>query len=142
MDLDQIALDIARTETFKQLVISINTEGLPTSQLFELGEDSTGKLLSSIGGEYSPFTVEEKKRKRQPTDRITLKDTGDFYRTFKVIPFKGGFRIEADTIKDGEDLQDSWGDDIVGISPNNLEIIVNFYKDAILEAVRNRIKAA
>lgn len=142
MDLDQMALDIARTNTFKQLVISLNTEGMPTSQLFELGEDATGKLLSSIGGPYSPFTVEEKKRKGQPTDRVTLKDTGDFYRTFKVIPFKGGFRIEADTIKDGEDLEDSWGDEIIGISPQNLEIIINFYRDAIKEKVRQRIKAA
>ena len=68
MDLDQIALDIARTETFKKLVISINTEGVPTSQLFELGEDATGRTLESIGGEYSPFTVEVKKSNKKWPD--------------------------------------------------------------------------
>ena len=93
LDVDQIALEIARTETFKKLVISLNTEGLPTSQLFELGEDSEGKKLSSIGGNYSPFTVKE--GNKRSSSLIDLKDTGDFYRSFNVIPFKGGFRIEA-----------------------------------------------
>jgi hypothetical protein len=141
-DVDQLALEISRTPTFKKLVISLNTEGLPTSQLFELGQDAQGRTLESIGGEYSPFTVEVKRRKGQPTDRITLKDTGDFYRTFDVIPFKGGFRIEADTIKDGQDLQDSWGKEIVGIDQRNLLIIIEFYKNAIQEKVKSSIKAA
>jgi hypothetical protein len=142
LDLDQLAFDIARTDTFKKLVISLNTEGTPTSQLFELGEDSEGTKLSQIGGDYSPFTVQEKQRKGQPTDRITLKDTGEFYRSFVVIPFKGGFRIEADTIKDDTDLEKEWGQNIIGLSPENIEIIVNFYKDAIQEKVNQRIKAA
>ena len=142
LDLDQLAFDIARTDTFKKLVISLNTEGTPTSQLFELGEDSEGTKLSQIGGDYSPFTVQEKQRKGQPTDRITLKDTGEFYRSFVVIPFKGGFRIEADTIKDDTDLEKEWGQNIIGLSPENIEIIVNFYKDAIQEKVNQRIEAA
>ena len=142
LDLDQIALDIARTDTFKKLVISLNTEGTPTSQLFELGEDSTGKKLSQIGGDYSPFTVQEKQRKGQPTDRITLKDTGDFYRTFDVIPFKGGFRIEADPQKEENNLEEEWGANIIGLNQQNIEIIVNFYRNVINEKVKQRIKAA
>lgn len=142
LDVDEIALDIARTPTFKRLVISLNTEGLPTSQLFELGEDATGKTLESIGGEYSPFTVSVKQSKNQPTDRVTLKDTGAFYRSFVVKPFKGGFLIEADTIKDGQDLQDSWGNEIVGISPDNLQIIVELYRKAIIKQLKNNVNAA
>lgn len=128
LDLDQIALDIAKTPAFKELVIKLNTEGLPTSQLFEKGEDSTGISLESIGGEYAPFTIEEKKRKGQPTNRVTLKDTGDFYMTFNVIPFKGGFIIDANTIKDGENLEDDWGRNIIGLQPENLQIVIDFYK--------------
>ena len=50
LDVDQIALEIARTETFKKLVISLNTEGLPTSQLFELGEDSEADIKEEEEG--------------------------------------------------------------------------------------------
>lgn len=141
-DIDELALELAQTQQFKTLVIKLNTEGLPTSQLFILGEDSTGKKLDLIGGEYSPFTVEEKKKKGQPTDRITLKDTGDFYATFKVIPFKGGFRIEANTIKDGDDLEKDWGNEIIGLNDGNLKIIIDLYKEFILDKVKTAINAA
>jgi hypothetical protein len=142
LDVDEIALDISRTSTFKKLVITLNTEGLPTSQLFELGEDSQGRRLDDIGGGYTLFTIYEKLKFNQPIDRVTLKDTGEFYRTFDVIPFKGGFNIVADTLKDGEDLEDRWGDEIVGLNENNTNIIVEFYKERILEQVRRNIKEA
>jgi len=142
LNVDEIALDISRTSTFKKLVITLNTEGLPTSQLFELGEDSEGKTLESIGGGYSPFTIQEKSRKNQPTDRVTLKDTGEFYRTFDVRPFRGGFTIVADTLKDGQDLENRWGDDIVGLNEDNTNLIIEFYKDRIIEQVRRNIKGS
>ncbi len=145
LDIDQIAFDIAKTNEFKKLVIRLNTEGEPTSQLFELGEDSTGKRLSQIGGDYSPFTIQkaqEEGRPKKASDLINLKDTGAFYQSFSVTPFKGGFKIEADTQIHGEDLQDSWGKNIVGLSDDNLQIVIEFYKQVINEAVRNQIKAA
>mgnify|MGYP003627929194 CR=1 FL=1 len=140
LDVDQIALEIARTTEHKKLVISLNTEGLPTSQLFELGEDSEGLKLDDIGGGYTLFTIYEKLKFDQPVDRVTLKDTGAFYRTFDVRPFKGGFTIEADTFKDGDNLEDSWGKDIVGLNDDNLNILIEFYKERILEKVRSNIR--
>jgi hypothetical protein len=137
LDVDQIAFDIAQTNNFKRLVIQLNTEGKPTSQLFELGEDSEGRDL----GEYSPFTKELKKLKGQRIDHITLKDTGDFYASFIVRPFKGGFTIDADPIKDDTNLFREYGEDILGLNDDNLQIIINFYKDAILESLE-QIKAA
>jgi len=142
LDIDSIVLDITRTPEFKTLVIKLNTEGLPTSQLFLKGQDSTGKDLDKIGGEYSPFTVEEKKRKGQPTDRVTLKDTGDFYMSFEVIPFKGGFIIEADTTKDGKSLEDDWGENIIGLQDENVQLVIEFYKQAIQSRINNRLKVA
>lgn len=142
LDVDEIAFEIAKTNEFKTLVVKLNTEGLPTSQLFELGEDSRGRTLESIGGGYSPFTIEEKQNKGQPTDRVTLKDTGDFYLTFRVIPFKGGFVIEADPIKDDTNLFEEWGDDIIGLNEENLQIIIDLYKEKLLESINNVLSAA
>lgn len=142
LDIDRIALEITSTLEFKTLVIKLNTEGLPTSQLFIRGEDSTGKRLDEIGGEYSPFTIQEKNKKRQPTNRVTLKDTGDFYMTFDVIPFKGGFIIEADTIKDGRNLEDDWGDDIIGLNDENIQLVLEFYKRAIQFKLNTVLNAA
>ena len=65
-----------------RLVISLNTEGEPTSQLYELGEDSLGKALQGKtilkGGEYTPFTKSIKQEKGQRFDNPTLKDSGAF----------------------------------------------------------------
>jgi len=153
LNIDAIALEITRNNLFKTLVISLNTEGSPTSQLYELGEDSFGKKLSgktiAIGGEYTPFTKQLKQEKGQPTDRITLKDTGDFYMSFQVIPFSGGFTIEADGFKKGleggagnTDLFEEFGNDILGLNQQNLQIIIEFYKNAIQEKVRQKLRVA
>ena len=153
LDLDTIALQITRNNLFKTLVIKLNTEGLPTSQLYEKGEDSFGKKLSgksiAIDGEYTPFTKQLKQEKGQPTDRITLKDTGEFYLTFEVIPFKGGFEIYADGFKKGvaggegnNDLFEEFGEDILGLNQENLQIIIEFYKNAIQEKVRQKLRVA
>ena len=142
LDIDNIVLEITKTSRFKRLVIQLNTEGLPTSQLYGLGEDSTGARLDEIGGEYKPFTIQEKNRKGQPTDRVTLKDTGEFYMSFDVIPFKGGFTIEANTIKDGQDLESRWGGDIIGLNEENTNIVLEFYKSAIQTQLNMVLNAA
>lgn len=137
-NLDDLAFEIARTKEFQTLVIRLNTE----DQLFKEGEDSKGKSLKSIGGGYSPFTIEIKKSKGQPTDRVTLKDTGAFYQSFDVIPYKGGFRIDADPIKDETNLFKEWGEDIVGLNPENLQIVIELYKNKLLERVNTLLNAA
>ena len=86
---------ISSTVEFKTLVIDLNTK----EQLFE-GVNSKGEELENIRGfGYAQRTIEIKKEKGLPYDRITLFDTGDFYDTFKVIPFLGGFEIDANPIK-------------------------------------------
>ncbi len=138
LNVDDLAFEIAKQDTLQDLVIELNTE----KQLFDKGEDSAGRTLESIGGAYSPFTIRVKEAKGQPTNRVTLLDTGEFYASFVVKPFKGGFTIDADPNKDDTNLFDEWGDDIVGLNQENLQIVINFFKDAILREINNRIKAA
>jgi hypothetical protein len=138
LDVDEIAFQIAQQQPLQDLVIELNTE----SQLFDKGEDSTGRTLESIGGSYSPFTVKVKQAKGQPTNRVTLFDTGDFYASFVVKPYRGGFEIDANPQKDDTNLFDEWGEEIVGLNEENLQIIINFFKDAVLEQVNRNLRAA
>lgn len=142
LDLDIIAQEIARKPVFQKLVISLNTEGLPTSQLYELGQDSKGRTLESLGGGYTPFTKEIKQSKGQPIDRVTLKDTGDFYMSFGVTPYLGGFVIDADPQKDDNNLFERWGIDIIGLDDTNLQIIIEFYRNAIQEKIQTNLRRA
>ena len=128
LDADKMAFDLAKTGNFQDLVIELNTE----KQLYEKGEDSTGKRLSDIGGDYSPVTMEISKVKGRPKKSesdINLYDEGDFYNSWFVTPYLGGFEIDADPIKEETNLFKEWGIDIVGLNEENLQRIKDEYQD-------------
>lgn len=138
LDVDQIAFEIAKQKPLQDLVIELNTE----KQLFDKGENAMGRTLESIGGSYSPYTVQIKQAKGQPTNRVTLFDTGEFYASFVVKPFKGGFIIDANPEKDDTNLFEEWGEDVVGLNQENLQTVINFFRDAILEKINRSLRAA
>lgn len=143
LDIDVIANEITKERVFQQLVIRLNTEGEATSQLYK-GVDSNDKRLADIGGGYSPFTIEKAKEKGQPkkgVDIVDLKDTGAFYLSFSISPYMGGFIIDADAEKDTNNLFSDWGVDILGLNEQNLQIVIDFYRNAIQQKLNERIKA-
>lgn len=80
-------------------------------QMFS-GQKSDG---SDITPQYHPLTIQEKQRKGQPTDRVTLRDTGAFYRGIQI-------RISGDTVHhDSTDvkttgLEKKYGEKIFGLN--------------------------
>lgn len=135
LDVDKMAFLLARTGNFQDLVVKLNTE----DQLFKKNEDSTGTKLSEIGGDYSPVTLEIARKKGRPKKSesdINLRDTGDFYNSFFVRVFRGGFEINANTIKDDDNLIERWGKDIIGLNEENLEKIKNEYKKFFQEEIK------
>lgn len=113
------------------MIIGLNTKG----QL-EKGINSKGESLASVGGGYSPITIDIKRAKGQPVDRVTLKDTGDFYDTFNVQVREGEIVITANTIKDDDDLIDRWGSDIIGLTDENLDKLIIFAKGLYIDYLR------
>lgn len=127
---------------FTDLIIRLNTEGEQTSQLI-YGVDSKGKQLDEIGGEYSPYTVMLKKEKGQITDHVTLKDTGEFYRSFKTYWDKSEIVITADTIKEGGDnLITRWGQDIIGLDEQNIGVLREYAKQKLPVIIKNKLRSA
>ena len=69
--MDKITIDVIKDNS--KLILDENR-----SQLFD-GLDKEGKeIVNEQGGKYSPTTVRIKQEKGQPTDRVTLRDTGDW----------------------------------------------------------------
>ena len=147
IDLDRknVTKEILSQKEIQIFIIQLNTEGQETSQLFELGIDSTGKTLKSIGGTdltssgYTPFTIEIKKSKGQRTSNITLKDSGDFYKSFKVVVLEDGFRIVADPNKEDTNLFEEWGTNIVGLTDENIGILRSRLKEEVFAIIRRQI---
>lgn len=132
-DVTKTLVKILNDKKIQKLITDLNTK----VQLFDQGEDAEGKKLASVGGGYAPSTVKIKKIKRQPTNRVTLKDTGDFYDSFSVkVESNANFTINADTAKGSYDLTERWGDDLVGLQDENVKIVMElleqeFYKEIL-----------
>lgn len=135
LDEGKILKNIYAEPKVEQFIVSLNTEGQKTSQLYELGQDADGQSL----GNYSPFTIQMKLNGfgDRRIDHITLKDTGEFYETFEVIPKKDGFVIKANPLKDGDDLTEQFGEDIIGLNDNNKEILSEFLAPFLQEKIRS-----
>ena len=135
LDLNDIFLSMWRRNDVQDYIIELNTEGEKTSQLFELGVDSQGNRL----GDYSGFTKNIKASKGQRIDHITLKDTGEFYKSFKVTPNKKGFRISANPNKEDNNLFDDFGIDIVGLTKENVKLLLDFIEPMFSKEFEKRL---
>ncbi len=133
----QLWIKAANTDQVRKLVVKLNTE----FQLGRFNTDAEGIKLSDIGGDYSPVTLVLSQKKGRPklgADRINLRDTGRFWESFFVNITSKGIEITADTIKDGEDLRDDWGPNIIGLTDESLDIV----SKKILENYRNEVRKA
>ena len=95
-------------------IIDMNAQ----EQLFESGENSLGVSIASYAP-YSPITIEIKKMKGQPTNRVTLRDEGDFESSFYLVISDNQFEIKASDWKT-EELVKKYGSSILGLTKENI----------------------
>ena len=81
------------------------------SQLYDSGERRDGTKITPA---YAPETVAIKKKKGQPTNRVTLRDTFDWQASFWVQFYPDGCEINASDWK-AERLTQKYGDEILGL---------------------------
>ena len=127
LDVDAIIENVLRDAEFQRFIIDLNTE----EQLFEKGIDSLGASL----GEYTDFTKAVKQVKGQRLDHITLEDTGEFYKSFAIKVQNGGFLIVADGQKDDTNLLQEYGKEILGLTDENFQIVIDAIKDKLIPVI-------
>ena len=140
--------DTFDNEPMKNFIIALNTDDPKTGQLFSLGIDSRGVSLKDIGGNpltpsgYAPSTIEGrpgifegKRQKGQRFDHITLKDTGGFYRSFKVTVSGDTITLDANPNKNGSNLFNDWGENIIVLTDENSQRIIDFAKTLLPKAI-------
>jgi len=132
--------EIFQDKTIQDEIVRLNT----IDQLFEKGENSLGVRLENIGGEYSYVTILRKNQLGQPFDHITLKDNGDFYKSFEVIANTGDtyVTIKTNPFKEGKNILDRWGADVVGLNTENTQWLRNEIRTQIISKVKILVLAA
>ena len=103
------------------------------SQLYDSGERRDGKRITP---EYAPETVAIKKKKGQPTNRVTLRDTFAWQASFWVQYYPDGFEIKASDWKT-ERLTQKYGDEILGLQDEMVKYLcANFYLPHLIEELK------
>ena len=99
-------------------------------QLFEQGINEDNEVI----GTYSLRTQMEFNPEKVANTPYTLKDTGDFYRSFMLEVVPDGIIINADGIKDdGTDLLQRFTDKILGLTDESKIKLIEKVKDKYYE---------
>ena len=126
---DKIILDLV--SEYDDFVIGLNQ-----AQLYD---DGIRNDNSKITPPYARLTLQIKRKKGQPTDRVTLKDTGDFYDSFYIELGSNSFLIDARDSKTAG-LKGKYKDEILGLTEESKDELSQFLKGKLIEQLRNELQ--
>jgi hypothetical protein len=129
LDTGEIAKKIVRDND--NILIDMNAQ----DQLYAKGVNRLGVRIDEYQP-YRPLTIQVKIEKRQPYDRVTLKDTGEFYDSFYVETAEDRFYIKASDEKTNW-LIKKYGAEIFGLTNDSLAEFINDY---VRDEAYNRVK--
>lgn len=110
--------------------------GLIQTQLY-MGLDGYDR---EIEPSYTSRTRKYKKKKGQPYDRVTLYDTGEFYKSLHIELDEKGFSIVSDD-KKADELLEKYGEPILRLMNSSITEIIRVYlRPALTERMKNYIK--
>lgn len=90
---------------------------------------------------YATRTVKKKQKKGQPTDRVTLRDTGDFYKSLHVAFDEDGFFVASSDQELADILRKKYGYPVLRLSNENLSILLREYiRPSLKEKLKDYIK--
>lgn len=105
---------------------------LNANQMFVTGKDSKG---ADIRPRYAASTVAYKRRRGQPTNRVTLRDTGDFHDSL-FANFDGDeITIGADDDK-APRLFKKYGKDVLGLDRTSMDALAEVVRPDLIKKFR------
>lgn len=129
LDINKVLFSVYKDNLVRLEILDLNR----LDQLFDKGIDSDGVVI----GLYTPRTELLSGGKKKAGTHFTFFDTGKFFSTFKLIPLKTSFRIQADGQKDEDNLFDKYGKNIVGLTQENIDFLPEILTPKILQWVNS-----
>lgn len=90
-------------------------------RLYQRGIDGDGNKITP---EYTSITVSNKKDKRQITSHVTLRDTGEWYKSFYVYYDNGEIIVSSNSFKTSQ-LVEKYGESILELTDQEIQLIIN-----------------
>jgi hypothetical protein len=133
-------------QIFKNIILNAVKEQESDVLDLQKGQLNAGLLDKgdAIEPPYAPYTVEKKKKKSQPVDRVTLRDKGDFYNKQYVKFHRTSFEItsrdrKTQKIKRKYDGRGRLGGDIFGLTEESKVLLGQAILPLIQYEVRQRL---
>lgn len=127
---EYIAQIIIDNEPF---IVDMNAE----VQLYEQGENALGMSIADYQP-YRPLTIRIKEEKGQPTNRVTLRDEGEFESSFFIEVGNESFTIKASDFKT-EELVKKYGE-IMGLNTEHrAELIWEYIYPEIMDKLKEKL---
>lgn len=114
---DKIFKFVLDNRFIEQLITRLNTDE-------QLGKDRVDSLGARLGV-YSPVTEVLSNGRKKAGEFINLNDTGVFWDSWIVKVTEALITIDADPFKDDTNLFDEYGIDVLGLTDENLQILIN-----------------
>lgn len=128
----KLALD---NRTIRDLIVFMNTE----DQFGKDHIDSLGqKLFNTLTDRTTYSLFDEKGRGGQPYE---LNDTGEYWRSFKATIGNGFIVITSDPFKDGDNLLETYGNNIEGLTEENLQALITLAHEFFIKWYRTNLLA-
>jgi hypothetical protein len=118
----------AKPEIRRFVTVTLIQEG----QLFSKGIDGTGRPLTNADNgrtTYSKMTEILTNGRKKEGEHYTLLDSGDFYKSMIVVLGTNFFEIDADPIKENDNLFTKFGEDIIGLTDESKTLLAERLKE-------------
>lgn len=123
-------------------LLNLDYEGIITAaaveheaELTDLNRKQLDKGLDAAGNDLGDYRYYEYKNRWRPVD---LKDTGAFRRSFDIKPFGKGFEVVATDPK-ADELQDKYGDAILGLPDTELRTAGEIVLETVIEKIEQQL---
>ncbi len=140
LDVNTISVSVFRISEIKQFIIRLNR----VEQLYNEGLDVNDRVIGTYSYTTALLAGEETYifnglvSRKAVGEPYTLFYIGEFYESFRVDIKKDGFVIVANTVKDGDDLVDKFGE-ILGLTTNSKDELAQKMLPFLISAIRESI---
>lgn len=138
LETNKICFLVFRDKTVQKIVIDLNR----IDQLLDKGVKSDNSTLPLYSVSYQKvYSFEGVSRAKTAGEPYLLLDTGDFYKSFRLLQDKTGFKILANDEKEDGTLQDMYGNGvpILGLTEESISKLTEEVQPYIIQAIREQI---
>ena len=126
-------------ESIIQSKEDVIVSAIADDQLYRRGVNGRDEKIMSYAP-YAASTIRNKRKKGQPTTRVTLKDTGSFHESMYLVVDSEGFYITSSDEKTNK-LTAKYGDSIFRLTDKNFNRILRSHiRKELIKRAKQAIK--